>query len=66
LFGVEGYVPLLEIEEMLFGLRLGRLRWSPHGSPLSRHRYRKAYRERTNEYEPKAGDVEEAHENSFI
>ncbi|KAH9904158.1 hypothetical protein F4778DRAFT_780839 [Xylariomycetidae sp. FL2044] len=40
LFGVEGYVPLEDIEEKLFGLRLDRLSWSPNGSPLSRHAVR--------------------------
>lgn len=45
LFGVEGYVPLQEIEEVIFGAKMGRLKWSPYGSPLSRHRYRKWYRE---------------------
>ena len=46
LFGVEGYIPLPNIEENLFGARMGRLKWSPYGSPLSQHRYRKYYRER--------------------
>jgi hypothetical protein len=52
LFGIEGYIPLPEIEELMFGARMGRLKWSPYGSPLSRHRYRKCYREHT------LGDVE--------
>ncbi|OAQ59325.2 3-hydroxyisobutyrate dehydrogenase protein [Pochonia chlamydosporia 170] len=47
LFGVEGYVPLPEVEELLFGFRLNRLKWSTYGSPLSRHRHSSAYRERT-------------------
>lgn len=45
LFGIEGYVPLPEIEEIMFGARMGRLKWSPYGSPLSRHRYRTCYQE---------------------
>jgi hypothetical protein len=45
LFGIEGYVPLPEIEEIMFGARMGRLKWSPYGSPLSRHRYRAYYKE---------------------
>jgi len=56
LFGIEGYVPLQEIEEMLFGIRLGRLKWSPYGSPLSRHRYRRRFRERTNEDDLEVAD----------
>jgi hypothetical protein len=52
LFGIEGYVPLPAIEELMFGARMGRLKWSPYGSPLSRHRYRKCYREHI------LGDVE--------
>ncbi|KAI1773003.1 hypothetical protein F4818DRAFT_424588 [Hypoxylon cercidicola] len=43
LFGVEGYVPLEELEEKLFGLRLNRLQWSTNGSPLSRHRVLHGY-----------------------
>ncbi|KIW99999.1 uncharacterized protein Z518_10927 [Rhinocladiella mackenziei CBS 650.93] len=46
LFGVEGYLPLPLIEEMLFGERMDRITWSAYGSPLSRHRYRHGYRER--------------------
>jgi hypothetical protein len=45
LFGIEGYVPLPEIEENIFGAKMGRLKWSPYGSPLSRHQYRNRYRE---------------------
>jgi hypothetical protein len=45
LFGIEGYLPLPEIEEKIFGAKMGRLKWSPYGSPLSRHQYRKRYRE---------------------
>src|SRR5271156_6258749 len=45
LFGIEGYIPLPEIEEIMFGARMGRLKWSPYGSPLSRHRYRACYQE---------------------
>ncbi|PVH70359.1 hypothetical protein DL98DRAFT_504723 [Cadophora sp. DSE1049] len=45
LFGIEGYVPLPDIEEVMFGAKMGRLKWSPYGSPLSRHRYRERFRE---------------------
>jgi len=38
LFGLEGRADLAEVERELFGFRQGRLRWSPHGSTLSRHR----------------------------
>ncbi|KAL9599896.1 MAG: hypothetical protein Q9219_003529 [cf. Caloplaca sp. 3 TL-2023] len=37
-FGIEGHLPLSEIEKKLFGANLGRLTWSPYSSPLSRHR----------------------------
>lgn len=37
LFGIEGYMPLEDIEDKLFGFRPGRLKWSTYGSPLSRH-----------------------------
>jgi hypothetical protein len=37
LFGFEGYMPLETIETQIFGGRLGRLRWTPYASPLSRH-----------------------------
>jgi len=46
LFGIEGYVPLDVIEARLFGKGLNRMRWSPFGSPLSRHREGEALRER--------------------
>jgi hypothetical protein len=39
LFGIEGYVPRQKIEEMMFGAAMGRLKWSPYGSPLSRHQH---------------------------
>jgi hypothetical protein len=45
LFGIEGYIPLPDIEEVMFGARMGRLKWSPYGSLLSRHRYREKFRE---------------------
>lgn len=61
LFGFEGYIPLLEIEEMLFGVRLGRLNWSPYGSPLSRHRHREKYCERSVEE-----DVEAANDQRLL
>ena len=50
LFGIEGYVPLPTIEAKLFGLPTGgapRMRWSPFGSPLSRHCAGDAVTERT-------------------
>lgn len=37
LFGFEGYMPLDEIEERLFGSYSNRLQWSAHGSAHSRH-----------------------------
>ena len=37
LFGFEGYMPIETIESQIFGARLGRLRWTPYASPLSRH-----------------------------
>jgi hypothetical protein len=36
-FGIEGQLPIGTIEEYLFGINLGRLRWSSNGSILSRH-----------------------------
>ena len=45
-FGIEGYVPLDVVEARLFGRGLNRMRWSPYGSPLSRHREGEALRER--------------------
>lgn len=36
-FGFEGYLPIETIERQIFGARLGRLRWSPYSSTLSRH-----------------------------
>jgi hypothetical protein len=37
LFGVEGYVDIGVLEGYVFGLNQGFLKWSPFGSPLSRH-----------------------------
>ena len=37
LFGFEGYLPIETIEYQIFGGRMGRLRWTPFSSPLSRH-----------------------------
>lgn len=37
IFGFEGYLDVECIERQIFGARLGRLHWSPFGSPLSRH-----------------------------
>ena len=36
-FGMEGYMPLPDLERHLFGANLGRLSWSTTGSSLSRH-----------------------------
>ncbi|KAL8947936.1 MAG: hypothetical protein Q9222_005826, partial [Ikaeria aurantiellina] len=38
-FGIEGYMPLHQIEKYIFGADLGRLSWSTTSSPLSRHDY---------------------------
>ncbi|CAG8189651.1 unnamed protein product [Penicillium olsonii] len=37
LFGFEGYMEIGEIETLIFGINLGRLRWSPYSSELSKH-----------------------------
>lgn len=37
LFGFEGYMDIDTIERQIFGGRLGRMRWTPFSSPLSRH-----------------------------
>lgn len=37
-FGIEGYMPIEIIERNLFGIDLGRLKWSTNGSTLSEHR----------------------------
>ncbi|KAL2862624.1 uncharacterized protein BJX67DRAFT_385432 [Aspergillus lucknowensis] len=37
LFGFEGYMNITEIETLIFGTNLHRLKWSPYSSPLSRH-----------------------------
>src|ERR1700761_8644928 len=37
LFGIEGYVDIGTLEAQIFGLKQGYLKWSPFGSPLSRH-----------------------------
>lgn len=36
-FAFEGYMDLPTIEKQLFGARLGRMKWTPYSSPLSRH-----------------------------
>jgi len=36
-FGFEGYMDIDTIERQIFGARLGRLKWTPYSSPLSRH-----------------------------
>lgn len=45
LFGFEGYMPLEEIEERLWGRNLGKLSWNAHGSTRSRHKPGKPSRE---------------------
>lgn len=52
LFGIEGYVPIDIIEEKIFGANLNRLRWSPNGSPLSRHTEGEPCNERSWNQEP--------------
>jgi hypothetical protein len=37
LFGFEGHMEIGEIETLIFGINLGRLRWSPYSSDLSVH-----------------------------
>ncbi|OGM50964.1 hypothetical protein ABOM_000096 [Aspergillus bombycis] len=37
LFGFEGYMEIGEIEKLVFGINLGRLKWSPYSSELSLH-----------------------------
>ncbi|KUJ09354.1 uncharacterized protein LY89DRAFT_701395 [Mollisia scopiformis] len=37
LFGFEGHLDIGTIESLIFGYNMGRLSWSPSGSPLSRH-----------------------------
>lgn len=37
LFGFEGHMRIDQIEELIFGINLGRLRWSPYSSDLSQH-----------------------------
>ncbi|GKZ21925.1 hypothetical protein AbraIFM66951_007306 [Aspergillus brasiliensis] len=37
LFGFEGYMAIGEIEKLVFGINLGRLKWSPYSSDLSLH-----------------------------
>ncbi|GKZ38280.1 hypothetical protein AbraIFM66950_010381, partial [Aspergillus brasiliensis] len=37
LFGFEGYLAIGEIEKLVFGINLGRLKWSPYSSDLSLH-----------------------------
>ncbi|RHZ45938.1 uncharacterized protein CDV56_104441 [Aspergillus thermomutatus] len=37
LFGFEGYMDIGEIETLIFGINLGRLKWSPYSSDLSLH-----------------------------
>jgi hypothetical protein len=47
LFGIEGYVPIEEIEAKIFGMRMNRMSWSASGSPLSRHQQGSEMYERT-------------------
>ncbi|KAL5117062.1 hypothetical protein ACEQ8H_005021 [Pleosporales sp. CAS-2024a] len=37
MFGFEGYLDIDTIERQIFGGRLGRMKWTPAASPLSRH-----------------------------
>ncbi|KAJ5984402.1 hypothetical protein N7481_006501 [Penicillium waksmanii] len=37
IFGFEGYMKITDIERLIFGIDLGRLRWSPFSSDLSIH-----------------------------
>ncbi|KAF2841612.1 hypothetical protein M501DRAFT_990109 [Patellaria atrata CBS 101060] len=37
MFGFEGYMPIDEIERLIFGSSNNRLKWSPNGSRLSKH-----------------------------
>jgi hypothetical protein len=37
IFGFEGHMKIADIERMIFGINLGRLRWSPFSSELSKH-----------------------------
>ena len=50
-FGIEGYMPLHEVEKHLFGVDLHRLSWSTTASPLSKHDYFKLDNKFTNYYE---------------
>ncbi|KAL8924255.1 MAG: hypothetical protein Q9172_002768 [Xanthocarpia lactea] len=50
-FGIEGYMPLHEVEKHLFGVDLHRLSWSTTASSLSKHDYFKLDNELTNYYE---------------
>jgi hypothetical protein len=52
LFGFEGYMPMDQIEERLFGSCSNRLQWSAHGSAHSRHA------QGTNHQEILASDLE--------
>jgi hypothetical protein len=52
LFGIEGYVPIQEIEQFLFGDQMNHLKWSPYGSPLSRHTSQPGYTERRHDSAP--------------
>ncbi|KAJ5779485.1 hypothetical protein N7457_007205 [Penicillium paradoxum] len=37
LFGFEGYLPIQEIETLVFGVNMNHLTWTPYNSQLSRH-----------------------------
>lgn len=45
LFGFEGYLPINQIEYLIFGDERNRLRWHPFGSPLSKHQVDKSWKE---------------------
>jgi hypothetical protein len=44
LFGFEGYLPIEQIEYLIFGDQKGRLQWHPFGSPLSKHKSDENYK----------------------
>jgi hypothetical protein len=51
-FGIEGYVDIGTLESSLFGINLGRLKWSTNGSMLSDHRIATGRRSLPGECEP--------------
>jgi hypothetical protein len=51
-FGIEGYVDIGTLESSLFGINLGRLKWSTNGSMLSDHHIATGRRSLPGECEP--------------